>query len=129
MHEFSHIRNNDPLSVDSGLIDGMKGITVALVQDEAERRANSEAADSLIPNAEMDSFVRRVGPLYQKARVIQFANRIRIHPGIIVGQLQYRKELGYMAMRDVLVKIREYVTATALTDGWGHAVALPQIGG
>lgn len=129
MHEFSHIKNGDPLSVDSGIVDATRGVAVTLVEDEAERRANLEAADSLIPAKELDSFVRRVGPLYPKARIIQFANRMRIHPGIIVGQLQHRNELGYMAMRDVLVKIRDIVTSTALTDGWGHTISPSNIGG
>jgi HTH-type transcriptional regulator / antitoxin HigA len=129
MHEFSHIRHGDPLSVDSGLIDETKGIAVTLVENEAERRANKEASDSLVAAEELDSFIRRVGPLYQKARIIQFANRLRIHPGVIVGQLQHRKELTYMSMREFLVKVREYVTATTLTDGWGHMISLPQVGG
>jgi HTH-type transcriptional regulator/antitoxin HigA len=129
MHEFSHIRHGDPLSIDSGLIDETKGIAVTLVENEAERRANKEASDSLVAAEELDSFIRRVGPLYQKARVIQFANRLRIHPGVIVGQLQHRKELTYMSMREFLVKVREYVTATTLTDGWGHMISLPQLGG
>jgi HTH-type transcriptional regulator/antitoxin HigA len=123
MHEFAHIKYGDPLSVDSELVDGTKGVAVTLVEDAAEQRANDEAANALIPRSELDSFVRRVGPLYPKARVIQFANRLRTHPGLIVGQLQHRKEIGYMAMREVLVKIREFVTATALTDGWGHIIA------
>jgi HTH-type transcriptional regulator / antitoxin HigA len=129
MHECSHIRHGDPLSVDAGLIDETKGIAVTLVENEAERRANKEAADSLVAAPEMDSFIRRVGPLYQKARVIQFANRLRIHPSVIVGQLQYRKELTFGSMREVLVKVREYVTATTLTDGWGHMIPLPELGG
>lgn len=122
MHEFSHIEHGDPLSVDLSLVDSAKGV-IALVEDEQEKRANFEAADSLIAASELDSFIRRVGPLYPKARIIQFANRMRIHPGIIVGQLQYRKELGYMALRESLVKIRHEITATALTDGWGNSIA------
>ena len=130
MHEFMHVRFGDPISIDAGLVDGTKGVAVMLVEDEAERRANREAANALIPAGEMDSFVRRVGPLYPRTRVIQFANRLRTHPGIIVGQLQHRQELGYMALRDVLVKIREFVTATALTDGWGNSFVLStQYGG
>jgi HTH-type transcriptional regulator/antitoxin HigA len=129
MHEFFHIKHGDPLSVDSGLVDATKGVAVTLVEDEAERRANEEASNALVPTAELNSFVRRVGPLYPKARVIQFANRIRIHPGIIVGQLQHRNELGYMSMRDVLVKVRENITSTALTDGWGHTIAPSTVGG
>jgi HTH-type transcriptional regulator/antitoxin HigA len=129
MHEFAHIKHGDPLSIDSGMVDATKGVAVMLVEDEAERRANEEAANALIPTAELDSFVRRVGPLYPRARVIQFANRLRTHPGIIVGQLQHRKELGYMALREVLVKIREHVISTALTDGWGSSIGPSTDGG
>jgi HTH-type transcriptional regulator/antitoxin HigA len=129
MHEFAHIKHGDPLSIDSGMVDATKGVAVMLVEDEAERRANEEAANALIPTAELDSFVRRVGPLYPRARVIQFANRLRTHPGIIVGQLQHRKELGYMALREVLVKVREHVISTALTDGWGSSIAPSTNGG
>ena len=123
MHEFEHIKNQDPISVDSGMIDATRGVTVSLVNDVAEDRANVGAATALIPANELDSFIQRVGPFYAKERVVQFANRIKIHPGIIVGQLQHRGELGYMALRDFLVKIRENITSTTLTDGWGHSIA------
>ena len=123
MHEFRHIANGDPVSVDTDLIEEAEGITVRLIEDEAERRANEEAAASLIPSKEMDSFVRRVGPLYSRERIIQFAHKVKIHPGIIVGQLQHRKELGYSALRPLLVKVRDVVISTALTDGWNQAIA------
>jgi HTH-type transcriptional regulator/antitoxin HigA len=129
MHELAHIRHGDPLSIDTGMVDATKGVAVALAEDAAEQRANAEASDSLISSTELDSFISRVGPLYPRARVIQFANRLRMHPGIIVGQLQHRKELGYMALREVLVKIREHVISTALTDGWGNSIAPFSFGG
>jgi HTH-type transcriptional regulator/antitoxin HigA len=122
MHEFAHVRAGDAYSVDIDLVDEMKGIAVRLVDDETERLANTRAADALIAQDEMWSFMNRVGPYYSRDRVIQFANRIKIHPGIIVGQLQYRKELGYSALRELLTKIRDIVTATALTDGWNRTV-------
>jgi HTH-type transcriptional regulator/antitoxin HigA len=77
----------------------------------------------LIDQHELDDFVVRVGPLYSRARINQFANRIRIHPGIIIGQLQHRGEISYATMREQLVKVRDIITAEALTDGWGHTVA------
>jgi HTH-type transcriptional regulator/antitoxin HigA len=122
MHEFAHVRNGDA-SVDRCMVDATRGITVKLVEDEAERAANRQAANSLIPETEMNSFVRRVGPFYSRARVIQFANRMKIHPGIIVGQLQYKEEIGYSSLREALVKVREVVTSTALTDGWEHSIS------
>jgi HTH-type transcriptional regulator/antitoxin HigA len=66
----------------------------------------------------------RVSPLYSKTRIIQFAHTIQIHPGIIVGQLQYRGEIGYSANREMLVKIRDIVIDSALTDGWGRSVQI-----
>lgn len=123
MHEFSHIAHGDPLSVDTEMVDPVFGVVVKLARDEAEGRADAEAASSLIPSKEIDSFINRVSPLYSRDRIIQFANRIRIHPGIIVGQLQYRKEIGYSAQRDLLSKIRDNVIATALTDGWGQTIS------
>lgn len=119
MHEVAHVLNDDA-SVDVDLVDGINGVAVRLVEDEAESRANQHAANALIPTAELDSFIRRVGPLYPRERVIQFANKVKIHPGIVVGQLQHRKELGYSALRPFLVKVREIVTSTALTDGWNQ---------
>jgi HTH-type transcriptional regulator/antitoxin HigA len=123
MHEWSHIKNGDALSVDTDLIDPTIGITVMLVQNEAEQRANAEAADSLIPRREMDSFVSRVGPLYSKERIVQFAHKVKIHPGIIVGQLQHRNEIGYSANREMLVKVRTTIIENSLTDGWNRSIS------
>jgi HTH-type transcriptional regulator/antitoxin HigA len=122
MHEWAHIKNCDALSVDTDLIDPTVGIMVMLVQNEAERRASEEASAALIPTSEMDSFVSRVGPLYSKERIIQFAHKTKIHPGIIVGQLQHRNEIGYSANREMLVKIRAIVIESALTDGWNKTI-------
>jgi hypothetical protein len=38
----------------------------------------------------------------------------------VVGQLQRRNEIKYSHNRDMLVKVREHVIASALTEGWGH---------
>lgn len=120
-HEFAHIKHGDSISVDIDCIkDHDGGIAVGLAEDEQEQRANEAAAEMLIPRAEIESFIRRLAPYYSTERVVQFAHRVKIHPGIIVGQLQHRREIGYHALREFLVKIRSIVTETALTDGWGH---------
>lgn len=121
MHEVSHVRNKDALSVDTDLAG--EDMALTLMKNEVEQRADNEAAESLVPVGPLDSFIRRVGPLYSKSRIIQFAHTIKMHPGIIVGQLQYRGELGYSSHRDLLVKIRHLVSAVALTDGWGRTIS------
>jgi HTH-type transcriptional regulator/antitoxin HigA len=121
MHEFSHITNGDALSIDADLAGDEK--TPSLMKDDVERRADEEAATALIDGHEIDSFIRRVGPLYSKERIIQFAHRIKIHPGIIVGQLQHRGEIGYSANREMLAKVRDHLITTAVTDGWGQTIS------
>lgn len=119
-HELKHIENRDELSVDESVSD--PGDIQLRVKPEMERRADEGAASMLIDPDELKSFILRVGPLYSKERINQFANRLKIHPGIIVGQLQHRCEIGYHANREMLVKVRQSLTPVALTDGWGHSV-------
>lgn len=119
-HEFRHVKHRDEASFDSDLDDG-QGLAMS-VKAPPEQRADAESAAMMIDPAEMQSFIRRVGPLYSKQQIIQFAHRIKVHPGIIVGQLQHRHEIGFRANREMLSKVRDAVVTTALTDGWGHLV-------
>jgi HTH-type transcriptional regulator / antitoxin HigA len=125
-HEFAHIQQGDGLSVDINFFHDDGGVAIELAGDSQEQRANAKAADILVPQAEMESFIRRLAPLYSSERIVQFAHKVKIHPGIIVGQLQYRHEIGYHALREFLVKIRSVVIQTALTDGWGLTIS-PQL--
>lgn len=119
MHEWSHVANNDALSVDTDVYQMQGGPTAA---NDIEARANAEAAATLIAPDDLVSFIQRVGPYYSRNRVVQFAHTIKMHPGIIVGQLQHRGEIGYSALRDFLIKVRDVVTETAVTDGWGKII-------
>ena len=117
-HELSHVMRVDDWLLDKDLV-GKAGRSVVDKPDE-ERMADEEAASFLIPGGELDSFIARVRPLFSKNRIVQFANRMEVHPGIVVGQLQYRGEIGYSHSREMLVRVRELVTDRVLTDGWGH---------
>ncbi len=122
-HELAHIRNKDRPSIDIDLV-GDKTDKTILLQEEHERRASEEAAAALIPPTELLSFIRRVGPLYSRTRIIQFAHRMKIHPAIIVGQLQHRGEVRFSSHTQLLAKVRDIVTDNALTDGWGKTINL-----
>lgn len=125
LHEIQHIAAGDAASVDSDLTGD--DYRPSSMKDDIERRADEGASATLVPPEELASFMRRVSPLYSKDRIVQFAHRIKMHPGIIVGQLQHLGEIGYSANREMLVKIRHIVTETSLTDGYGRVVA-PRIG-
>lgn len=116
LHELKHIEHGDGQSIDEDLSAKRAG---QMDENDPEERANRGAAACLIEPRELDSFVNRVSPLYSTDRVVQFAQRIKIHPGIVVGQLQHRGELGFEALRKLLVKVRSVAIETALTDGWG----------
>lgn len=126
-HELAHIIEEDQLgTLDKGALDtdliGANGAVSASTL-EMEQRADRLASEMLIPKARLDSFIVRVRPYYSKTRIIQFAQTVGVHPGIVVGQLQHRHEIGYYANREMLVKVRHIVANAALTDGWGHIVA------
>jgi HTH-type transcriptional regulator/antitoxin HigA len=120
-HEVGHIRAGDAYSFDSLAANDTDRFSIGDVV--AEANANQFAAEVLVPRGELTSFIRRVSPLYPETRIVQFSNRVKMHPGIILGQLQKEGELSFGAHRSLIVKIRELVIKTALTDGWGYSIS------
>lgn len=115
-HELAHVLNGDGWRMDIDLI----GDRYSSLDDqpEEERRANREAADFLIPAREIEGFIQRIGPIVSRGKIMQFANKLRIHPGIVVGQLQRRDAIKYSQCRETLVKVRQIAMQSALADGW-----------
>jgi HTH-type transcriptional regulator/antitoxin HigA len=66
----------------------------------------------------MEKFYVRKSPLFTERDVIGFAAMIRVHPGLVAGQLQRRTQ-QYDRFRKHLVKVRSTVTPSAAVDGWG----------
>jgi len=121
-HEVSHILNHDDYALDIDLV--ARRPDSKTTRSEIEERADAEAADFVIPSSKLSSLVMRVKPYYSKKRIVQFAHTVGVHPGLVVGQLQFRKEVPYSANREMLVKVRHLLIETAITDGWGKVVSL-----
>ncbi len=121
-HEISHIRHRDSYVLDVDIVESDRCLSTDAVSD-IERRANEEAANMLIPHDTLRSFITRTRPFYYTNRINQFANLLKIHPGIIAGQLQFKKEIKWTANRAMLVKVRGILIDSALTDGWGITLA------
>lgn len=66
--------------------------------DSFELEADDFARETLIPEKEYSRFVAMTGRYISKSDVIHFANRIGIHPGIVVGRLQHDKRLDHSSM-------------------------------
>ncbi|MGB0909085.1 MAG: ImmA/IrrE family metallo-endopeptidase [Nitrospirales bacterium] len=116
MHELAHIKHLDAFSFDD---------LESSPSDDAEIRASETAAEILVPQKSLQTFIKNHSPRYSEASINNLATQLEIHPGIIVGQLQHRKEIGYNHHRKLMVRVRELVTSIAFTDGWGHPV--PQL--
>lgn len=68
--------------------------------DEKEEEANQFAADFLIPPAEYRRFMPRTGH-YSKDEIRDFARRLNIAPGIVVGRLQHDDRLPVRNCNDL----------------------------
>jgi len=115
-HEIEHILRKDGLRLDVELTEQIQRKETLPLE---EMRANEAAADFAVPKSELDNFIKRVRPLYSEQRILLFSKRIGVHPGLVIGQLQFREEVPYTHFHKFLVKVREIITQTALTDGWG----------
>jgi HTH-type transcriptional regulator/antitoxin HigA len=124
MHELEHIKAGDALHdvhmdtdlVGEGSADSKK--------PERERAVNRRASERLVDGEALALFIARVRPRFHKERIRSFAAQIGVHPGIVVGQLQYRGEISYAHNREMLAKVRNVITRAAFTDGWGCNVPL-----
>jgi HTH-type transcriptional regulator/antitoxin HigA len=118
-HELDHIKHREGLSepiIDANLMtDCSKGV-------EHEKRANTAAANTLIPHNELALFISSAGPYISERAIVFFAKAQKVHPGIVLGQLQYQKVLSFSAFHKLKAKIRTDLTKTAITDGFGRVV-------
>lgn len=90
---------------------------------DEERVANAEAANFCVPKSQLEDFVARVSPFFSDQKVCLFAQRMQVHPGIVVGQLQ-RRINRYDLLKKHQVKVRSVLTASGATDGWGNTYPL-----
>ncbi|MGH9682279.1 MAG: HigA family addiction module antitoxin [Candidatus Acidiferrales bacterium] len=122
MHELGHIANRDAVGAAPILDVNLVGDDAIPFEDksEVEKRADMFAENFLIERREIDNFIARVAPLYSKVKIKKFAARIGVHPAIVLGRLQFRKEVDWSHSREMLVKARDILILGVLTDGWGH---------
>jgi len=97
-HEAKHVLDREKKRT---FVDQWNGQLLKGINDdpEAETDADRFAADILIPPDEWAAFVAS-GP-WSPARVRDFAQRVGIHPGIVVGRLQHEGLVGYARLNDL----------------------------
>jgi HTH-type transcriptional regulator/antitoxin HigA len=118
-HELEHVlqqHGQEIVMLDAELEGDKTGVGADIAEEE--RVANIAASEFCAPQKRIDSFIARKSPLFSEKDVLSLANILKIHPGLIVGQLQ-RKTGRYELLRHHLVKIRSFVTPGSMVDGWG----------
>ena len=123
-HEMGHISKRDGVNGvpvwDANLV-GEDAVPFEQ-KSEMEKQADLFAQRTLIDQATIEHWIARTSPLYSKVKIIAFARMNHVHPAIVLGQLQYRKEVDWSHSREMLVKIRHLITPVALTDGFGNVL-------
>lgn len=116
-HELEHVRRRDGLQ--KPVIDVDVGREPDEELEEQERIANAAAREFCVPKKDMDAFIARKSPYFLERDVIGFARFLKVHPGIVAGQLQFRTQ-RFTLFRNHLASVRKFVTPTAEVDGWGN---------
>lgn len=118
-HEMEHVLRGDGkdrIDIDAELEGERAGSGPDI--PEQERIANSAAAEFCVPAKSMEAFIARKAPFFAERDIRSLATALRIHPGLVAGQLQHRTG-RYDRFRDHLVKVRSVVSPGAAVDGWG----------
>ena len=119
-HELEHLiqghGKGGKIVVDASLEGERAGTGPDVSEDE--RIANEAAAEFCVPKKTMDSFIARKAPFFAERDILGVAATLRVHPGLVAGQLQNRTG-RYDRFRNHLVKVRSIVAPNAIVDGWG----------
>lgn len=123
-HEIEHVLNKDGQTkaiVDSDVIEIVPHEPRMVATEE--RRANEVSSEFCVPNEDMADFIVRYNPLFTEEKVVNFARRMRVHPGLVVGQLQ-RRTGNYRLFRSMLVSVRSIIGPVSMSDGYGQLIPL-----
>lgn len=118
-HELEHVllgHGKNAVILDAELEGERAGVGDSVTEEE--RLANQAAAEFCVPKKSLDSFIARKSPLFREKDIIGFSNVLKVHPGLVAGQLQ-RRINRYDLFRAHLVKVRDTIVPNAVVDGWG----------
>ncbi len=93
---------------------------------EEERVANAAAADFCVPKEHMDFFIAKKSPYFFERDVLGFAASLKLHPGLVIGQLQHRTG-RFDRFRKHLARVRTVVVSEVAVDGWGDTYPVAEL--
>lgn len=120
-HEIEHILRGHGKTKECLDVDLVASYGSATTEEEVI--ANEAAQVFGVSEEELSGFLARNYPLLSEEAFCSFSESLGIHAGIAVGRVQ-RHLNKFTLLRHLLVKIREHVCSSAITDGWGKLVQL-----
>ncbi len=123
-HEIAHILHEDGKEISHSHVDVFEPDRDARNLPEEEKRADREAAEFLIPQEKLASFMVRKGKWISEPDVLAFAARHHIHPAVVIGQIQHQRhkngdDRAFAFLRRYMTKVHDLFENWPLRDGWG----------
>ncbi|MGK2958013.1 MAG: HigA family addiction module antitoxin [Acidimicrobiales bacterium] len=124
-HEIEHLLNRDGQNeqLSSEMVD-VDLDPEDQDQPKEEMLANKAASQFCADQDALDSFLIRKYPYMSEKDTLGLARRLQRHPGIVVGQLQFKmaseyKVNKYSWLAKHKVRIMQFLQGAAVIDGWG----------
>lgn len=120
-HEIEHVLRGH--GKDEPMLD--EDIAESHSERDEENLANAAASQFGVSDEELNGYMARVNPyFFARDKVVGFAARMKVHPGIIVGRLhkalkERNQPDSCKFLREYLVKVRRFVVQSTPSDGWG----------
>lgn len=128
-HEIEHVLSADGQFNAYSHVDVFDPDRDVSILPEEEKLADAAAAEFLIPQDKLFSFMARKGKWISETDVLAFAARHNVHPAVVIGQIQHQRhksgdERAFSFLRRYLTKVHEYYTAWPMSDGWGKVAEI-----
>lgn len=122
-HEIEHVLQEDGKETIYSHVDVFDPDRNEVDLPDEERRADDAAAEYLVPQEKLTSFMVRKGKWISETDVLAFSARHNIHPAIVIGQIQNRRhrsgdKRAFAFLRRYLTKVHEHFMSWPLRDGW-----------
>lgn len=117
LHELDHILHGE--GKDEPILDMLDSEFDENGMPVQEVRANRVASDFCVDRNILDHWIVRTGRKLTRAEIVRFASSLKLHPALVIGQLQHRGVIPYSYHRDLLEKVRSVIIESAVTDGFG----------
>jgi len=117
-HEIEHVLNGDGMEREIIDVDLEGAASDGTTLPRIERMANEAAAAFSVPPAALSTFITQKAPFFSERDILTLAAQHKVHPGIVIGQIQKRTE-RWTLLRKYLVKVRDHLLPMATVDGFG----------